>query len=57
MPNLRHVEYLHDCQRIDQLLFDGALSPARSRLPVPGFVRFTDSLPARDWQGEPEAGE
>ena len=26
--NLRHVEYFHDHQRIEQLLFDGALDPA-----------------------------
>ena len=28
VPNLRHVEYFHDHQRIEQMLFDGALSPA-----------------------------
>jgi L-alanine-DL-glutamate epimerase-like enolase superfamily enzyme len=27
VPNLRHVEYFHDHQRIEQMLFDGALSP------------------------------
>ena len=27
VPNLRHVEYFHDHQRIERLLFDGALSP------------------------------
>ena len=27
VPNLRHVEYFHDHQRIEDLLFDGALSP------------------------------
>jgi L-alanine-DL-glutamate epimerase-like enolase superfamily enzyme len=26
-PNLRHVEYFHDHQRIEQMLFDGTLSP------------------------------
>lgn len=26
-PNLRHVEYFHDHQRIEQLLLDGALDP------------------------------
>jgi len=26
-PNLRHVEYFHDHQRIEQLLFDGTLDP------------------------------
>ena len=42
-PNLRHVEYFHDHQRIERLLFDGALGaqsgmltpdPARSGLGV-----------------------
>jgi hypothetical protein len=28
VPNLRHVEYFHDHQRIEQMLFDGALDPA-----------------------------
>jgi L-alanine-DL-glutamate epimerase-like enolase superfamily enzyme len=27
VPNLRHVEYFHDHQRIEGLLFDGTLSP------------------------------
>jgi len=27
VPNLRHVEYFHDHQRIEQMLFDGALNP------------------------------
>jgi L-alanine-DL-glutamate epimerase-like enolase superfamily enzyme len=27
VPNLRHVEYFHDHQRIERILFDGALSP------------------------------
>ena len=27
IPNLRHVEYFHDHQRIEHLLFDGTLSP------------------------------
>ncbi|MGI9007453.1 MAG: enolase C-terminal domain-like protein [Streptosporangiaceae bacterium] len=27
-PNLRHLEYFHDHQRIEGLLFDGALDPA-----------------------------
>jgi L-alanine-DL-glutamate epimerase-like enolase superfamily enzyme len=27
VPNLRHVEYFHDHQRIEDMLFDGALSP------------------------------
>ncbi len=28
VPNLRHVEYFHDHQRIERMLFDGALDPA-----------------------------
>jgi L-alanine-DL-glutamate epimerase-like enolase superfamily enzyme len=28
VPNLRHVEYFHDHQRIERLLFDGVLDPA-----------------------------
>ena len=36
-PNLRHVEYFHDHQRIERLLFDGALDPAGGALrPDPG---------------------
>ena len=27
VPNLRHLEYFHDHHRIEQMLFDGALSP------------------------------
>jgi L-alanine-DL-glutamate epimerase-like enolase superfamily enzyme len=33
VPNLRHVEYFHDHQRIERLFFDGALDPAG------GFMR------------------
>jgi L-alanine-DL-glutamate epimerase-like enolase superfamily enzyme len=40
-PNLRHVEYFHDHQRIEQMLFDGALDPAdgamRPDLSEPGL--------------------
>ena len=28
VPNLRHVEYFHDHQRIEGMFFDGALDPA-----------------------------
>jgi L-alanine-DL-glutamate epimerase-like enolase superfamily enzyme len=28
IPNVRHVEYVHDHQRIERMLFGGALSPA-----------------------------
>jgi L-alanine-DL-glutamate epimerase-like enolase superfamily enzyme len=35
--NLRHLEYFHDHQRIEQMLFDGTLSPAGGTLtPDPG---------------------
>jgi L-alanine-DL-glutamate epimerase-like enolase superfamily enzyme len=37
VPNLRHVEYFHDHQRIEGMLLDGALSPAGGVLvPDPG---------------------
>jgi L-alanine-DL-glutamate epimerase-like enolase superfamily enzyme len=32
VPNLRHVEYFHDHQRIERMLFDGALDPADGAL-------------------------
>jgi L-alanine-DL-glutamate epimerase-like enolase superfamily enzyme len=36
-PNLRHVEYFHDHQRIERLLFDGTLHPQGGALaPDPG---------------------
>jgi hypothetical protein len=28
VPNLRHVEYLHDHQRIERMFFDGTLDPS-----------------------------
>jgi L-alanine-DL-glutamate epimerase-like enolase superfamily enzyme len=32
VPNLRHVEYFHDHQRIEQQPFDGTLSPEGGQL-------------------------
>jgi L-alanine-DL-glutamate epimerase-like enolase superfamily enzyme len=32
VPNLRHVEYFHDHQRIEQMLFDGAPTPEGGEL-------------------------
>jgi len=32
VPNLRHLEYFHDHARIEELLFDGALSPQGGEL-------------------------
>jgi hypothetical protein len=32
VPDLRHVEYFHDHQRIERMLFDGALSPEEGDL-------------------------
>jgi L-alanine-DL-glutamate epimerase-like enolase superfamily enzyme len=40
VPNLRHVEYFHDHQRIERMLFDGALDPGGGTLapaPEPGL--------------------
>ena len=37
VPNLRHVEYFHDHQRIERMLFDGTLDPDGGTLsPDPG---------------------
>ena len=37
VPNLRHIEYFHDHQRIERMLFDGALDPGGGMLsPDPG---------------------
>ncbi len=32
VPHLRHVEYFHDHQRVDQILFDGLLDPSGGTL-------------------------
>ena len=49
VPNLRHVEYFHDHQRIEQLLFDGALDPHGGTLnPDPGEVGLGLELRAQD---------
>ena len=54
MPNLRHVEYFHDHQRIERMLFDGTLDPAGGVLrPDPGqpglglTLREADAEPYR----------
>lgn len=48
-PNLRHVEYFHDHQRIEQLLFDGALDPADGApTPDPGRPGLGPRLRAAD---------
>ena len=38
VPNLRHVEYFHDHQRIERLFFDGVLDPAGGAM-RPGLDR------------------
>jgi hypothetical protein len=49
VPNLRHVEYFHDHQRIERMLFDGALSPGPGALtPVPGQPGLGMSLKEAD---------
>jgi L-alanine-DL-glutamate epimerase-like enolase superfamily enzyme len=54
VPNLRHVEYFHDHQRIEGMLFDGVLSPGGGTLtPDPGrpglgvALRTADAEPFR----------
>jgi L-alanine-DL-glutamate epimerase-like enolase superfamily enzyme len=52
VPNLRHVEYFHDHQRIEQLLFDGTLDPHGGTMcPDPG--RPGHGLALRDAAAEP----
>jgi L-alanine-DL-glutamate epimerase-like enolase superfamily enzyme len=49
VPNLRHLEYFHDHQRIEQLLFDGALDPDGGALrPDPGRPGHGMTLRAAD---------
>ena len=67
VPNLRHVEYFHDHQRIERLFFDGTLDPADGSmspdLDPPGPwtrapQRRYGALPARlrpDLRGTPPA--
>jgi L-alanine-DL-glutamate epimerase-like enolase superfamily enzyme len=52
IANLRHVEYFHDHQRIEQMLFDGALSPLGGEL-VPDPGRPGLGLRLRDQDAEP----
>ena len=54
VPNLRHVEYFHDHQRIERMFFDGALDPQGGRLTPesgrPGLgvaLRAADAEPFR----------
>jgi L-alanine-DL-glutamate epimerase-like enolase superfamily enzyme len=35
LPNLRHVEYFHDHQRIESRLFTGTAPPTGGLLPIP----------------------
>ncbi len=52
VPNLRHVEYFHDHQRIERMLFDGALDPEGGVLtPAPDRPGLGMSL------REPDAGK
>jgi L-alanine-DL-glutamate epimerase-like enolase superfamily enzyme len=51
VPNLRHVEYFHDHQRIERLLFDGALDPAGGAM-CPGLDRPGRGLVLRDADAE-----
>jgi L-alanine-DL-glutamate epimerase-like enolase superfamily enzyme len=47
VPNLRHVEYFHDHQRIERLFFDGVLDPAGGAM-RPGLDRPGHGLTLRD---------
>jgi L-alanine-DL-glutamate epimerase-like enolase superfamily enzyme len=49
VPNLRHLEYFHDHQRIERELFDGALDPEGGELtPDPGRCGLGLELRAAD---------
>jgi L-alanine-DL-glutamate epimerase-like enolase superfamily enzyme len=49
VANLRHVEYFHDHQRIERMLFDGALNPVAGILtPDPGETGLGLELRAGD---------
>jgi Enolase C-terminal domain-like len=49
VPNLRHVEYFHDHQRIEQMLFDDALDPGGGILtPDPAVPGLGMELRAAD---------
>ncbi len=49
VPNLRHVEYFHDHQRIERMFFDGALDPGGGVLrPDPGLPGLGLDLRAAD---------
>jgi L-alanine-DL-glutamate epimerase-like enolase superfamily enzyme len=52
VPNLRHVEYFHDHQRIEQLLFDGVLDP-RGGAMRPDPSRPGHGMALRDADAEP----
>lgn len=54
VPNIRHIEYFHDHQRIERMFFDGALDPGGGSLrPDPGraglgmVLRAADAEPFR----------
>ncbi len=47
LPNLRHIEYFHDHQRIERLLFDGTLSPQGGAL-TPDLTRPGHGLVLRE---------
>jgi L-alanine-DL-glutamate epimerase-like enolase superfamily enzyme len=52
VPNLRHVEYFHDHQRIEGMLFDGTLDPGGGTMcPDPG--RPGHGMTLRDTDAEP----
>ena len=51
VPNLRHVEYFHDHQRIERMLFDGTLDPQGGTMcPDPG--RPGHGMTLRDAEAE-----
>lgn len=52
-PNLRHLEYFHDHERIELLVFDGALSPPADRCDPTSTGRAGHGLSLRHHTAEP----
>ncbi|MGH9122259.1 MAG: enolase C-terminal domain-like protein, partial [Acidimicrobiales bacterium] len=53
VPNLRHVEYFHDHERIEGIYFDGTLSPEGGRLvptDAPGHGLALKEVSAERWR-------
>lgn len=48
VPNLRHVEYFHDHERCDRILFDGTLTPVNGRFRLDDRNRMGHGMSVRE---------